>query len=105
MYLLFLFALQMLVSDNFVHADLHPGNILVKPAQDPKNSWTAWLCKKLRLAPSPKLVLLDAGMITELTPQDQTKVVGFFHALTQRDGADIAQNILSLSEQPFCPVW
>lgn len=96
--------MQMLVSDNFVHADLHPGNILIKPPLDPRESWQGWFQEVLGMTRNPKLTLLDAGMVTELTPQDQSNMVGFFKALTQRDGENIAQNILSLSEQPLCPV-
>lgn len=94
----------MLVSDNFVHADLHPGNILIKRPPDARKTWQGWFQDVFGMGRYPKLILLDAGMVTELAPQDQFKLVGFFKALTERDGENIAQSILSLSEQPLCPV-
>jgi len=92
--------LKMLIRDNFVHADLHPGNILVQQAQS--GSWLGWWHQKLGLGPYTNLVLLDAGMVTQLSRQDQQGVVGFFQALTELDGTKVAENMLSLSHQPYC---
>ena len=44
----------MLLVDNLMHADLHPGNILVKFTGDQK-----------------KLTLVDAGMVASLTPEER----------------------------------
>lgn len=86
--------LKMLTRDNFLHADLHPGNILV---QNTTPSWTRWKSK------TPKLVLLDAGMVAELTLQDQKHILNFFGALTRIDGVDVAQTILDMAVHPKCP--
>jgi len=48
------------------------------------------------------LVLLDAGMVTELSKDDQKGVVGFFQALTELNGVLAAECMLSLSHQPYC---
>lgn len=75
--------LKMMVRDNFMHADMHPGNILVKKTNDYSGSSCSgnvikkWLFELFQLN-KPKLVLLDAGMITELTAHDQRFVVAFF---------------------------
>lgn len=70
--------LKMLMRDNFLHADLHPGNILVQNHNSNSQSYVNRVLTLLRLSPQRKLVLLDAGMVTELTPQDQKHVVTFF---------------------------
>lgn len=97
--------LQMLLKDNFIHADMHPGNILVRevsrqPASlplPPQLAWTGRLVQGvlqrlgaavaglplpakagLLLRSEPQLVLLDTGMIAELSSADQKNVVNFF---------------------------
>jgi hypothetical protein len=112
--------LQMLLKDNFCHADLHPGNILVREAADAgdmsslSRSVASWghaalrsLSSLLRIElrdPLPRLVLLDAGMIAELKPADQGNLVGFFRALTRQEGENIGRSILALSERRTCKV-
>ena len=52
--------MKMLLWDNFVHADLHPGNILV------------------RFDPNPKIVFLDTGLVTELSRRDHYNFADLF---------------------------
>lgn len=80
--------LQMLLVDNFVHADLHPGNILLK--EEPGRP--------------PVLVLVDAGMVEVLTPREQENFVGLFRAMGKGDGREAAARLLGFSEhQPGTP--
>lgn len=92
--------LKMLLRDNFVHADLHPGNILVRLEVPAPGSLRARLGKalgwELRL---PKLVLLDVGMIAKLSDEDQANLVGFFKHLTSMDGVGLADAIMSFTEE------
>ena len=77
--------------DNFVHADLHPGNILVQGADGLFLSQEAQLqqadvCDSLAVAmPSAlrplRLVLLDAGIVAELQAPDLRNFRAVFMAV------------------------
>eukprot|EP00775_Hariotina_reticulata_P001577 gene1577-1918_t len=113
--------LKMLLSDNFIHADMHPGNILVREVDRSGGiaerfalllkqvSWGLPLpgvrevFRNVVLPPTPQLVLLDTGMIAELSKSDQHSVVQFFKALTRQNGEALARSILSMSEMHTCP--
>lgn len=63
--------LQMVFLDGFVHADLHPGNIL--------------------LTDDDRVILIDLGMVTEIPPDLRRPWVETFIALSQSDGPKAAQ--------------
>lgn len=88
--------LKMLLIDNFVHADLHPGNILVRVAQT--NSAHKQLVKS-----KPHVIFLDVGMTAELSKSDRGSLVEFFKAVVRRDGRTAAECTLQLSKQQNCP--
>ena len=82
--------------DNFIHADMHPGNILVRVAQNksPQN----------RLMKSkPHVIFLDVGMTAELSKNDQVNLLEFFKAVALRDGRTAAECTLQFSKQQSCP--
>lgn len=63
--------LKMIFADGFVHADLHPGNII--------------------LTPDDRVVLIDLGMVSEI-PEDLLRPwVETFVALSQQNGAECAR--------------
>jgi predicted unusual protein kinase regulating ubiquinone biosynthesis (AarF/ABC1/UbiB family) len=113
--------LKMLLRDNFIHADMHPGNILVREVDRSGGiaerfalllkqiSWGLPLpgvrevFRNVVMPPTPQLVLLDTGMIAELSKSDQHSVVQFFKALTKQNGEAVARAVLSMSEMHTCP--
>ncbi len=70
----------MMLADNFVHADLHPGNILVR-LDEPR---TPALLRALPLLPrrlrrpAPHIVLLDCGMTARLSDRNKHNLFKFF---------------------------
>ncbi|KAG2685235.1 hypothetical protein I3843_10G109600 [Carya illinoinensis] len=69
--------LKMLLVDNFIHADMQPGNIL-----------------KRLFKSKPHVIFLDAGMIAELSGSDWVNLLEFFKAVACA---------LRLSKQQNCP--
>ncbi|CAN6836150.1 unnamed protein product, partial [Brassica oleracea] len=86
--------LKMLLVDNFVHADMHPGNILVR-----KNGARRGLFRSKK----PHIIFLDVGMTAELSKTDRDNLLGFFKAVARRDGRTAAERTLNLSRQQNCP--
>ncbi|GMH24917.1 hypothetical protein Nepgr_026760 [Nepenthes gracilis] len=88
--------LKMLLVDNFIHADMHPGNILVR-VTDSKYP-------QKRLAKSkPHVIFLDVGMTAELSKMDQVNLLELFKAVARRDGRTAAECTLRFSKQQNCP--
>nr|XP_051691071.1 uncharacterized aarF domain-containing protein kinase 2 isoform X2 [Oryctolagus cuniculus] len=98
--------------DNFVHADLHPGNILVQGAHGRPTSWEAQLqtldiCDTLVVAAMPtptplRLVLLDAGIVAELRPADLQNFRAVFTAVALGQGRRVAELILCHARASEC---
>ncbi len=63
--------LKMIFADGFVHADLHPGNII--------------------LTPDDRVVLIDLGMVSEIPSDLLRPWVETFVALSQQNGAECAR--------------
>ena len=80
--------------DNFVHADMHTGNILVR-----KNGVKRGLFESKK----PHIIFLDVGMTAELSKTDRDNLLGFFKAVARRDGRTAAERTLKLSKQQKCP--
>jgi ubiquinone biosynthesis protein len=74
--------LKMVFEDGFVHADLHPGNIL--------------------LADDGTMTFLDLGMVAEIAPDLMRPWVDTFSALAERNGARAAE--LFYTYAPFAEV-
>ncbi|CAB1323399.1 unnamed protein product [Coregonus sp. 'balchen'] len=92
--------------DNFVHGDLHPGNILVQRSSsggddDPEGRATLtdrWgtVLVSMRPAPAPlQLVLLDAGIVAQLSDRDLRNLRAVFTAM--KEMAELVDHALSNS--------
>ncbi|KAL3851262.1 hypothetical protein ACJIZ3_013144 [Penstemon smallii] len=88
--------LKMLLVDNFVHADMHPGNILVRVGR-PKSS------RKKFFKTKPHVIFIDVGMTAELSKNDRVNLLEFFKAVARRDGKTAAECTLRLSKNQNCP--
>ncbi|KAL8248179.1 hypothetical protein R6Q59_005047 [Mikania micrantha] len=85
--------LKMLLVDNFIHADMHPGNILVRNKSSRKGIFKS----------KPHVIFLDVGMTAELSKNDRINLLEFFKAVARRDGDTVAKCTLRLSKQQNCP--
>lgn len=104
--------LKMIFVDNFVHADLHPGNILVQGADGLSKSQEAGLqqvdvCDTLVVAMTPapcplRLVLLDAGIVAELQAADLRNFRAVFMAVALGQGQRVAELILHHARASEC---
>ncbi|XP_027908719.1 probable serine/threonine-protein kinase abkC isoform X1 [Vigna unguiculata] len=88
--------LKMLLMDNFIHADMHPGNILVREGKSK-------LSPVSLLKSRPHVIFLDVGMITELSKRERDYLLEFFKAVALQDGRAAAECTLRLSKQQNCP--
>lgn len=61
--------IQMLLVDNFIHADLHPGNVIVRIENN-----------------KPKFVVLDAGLVFSLAKTQRENFAVMFKKLNEGDG-------------------
>ena len=105
----------MMLVDNLIHSDLHPGNILVR-LEVPRGllglaykgvnaltgsasfPLTPALRAKLHALQAawlqPRLILLDVGMATELSSEDQSNMLGLFKSFAALDGREAGSWIL-----------
>nr|XP_003220915.2 PREDICTED: uncharacterized aarF domain-containing protein kinase 2 [Anolis carolinensis] len=104
--------LKMVFVDNFVHADLHPGNVLVQGAElfsDHLEDQTVivdlldTLILEVQPSPSPlRLVLLDAGIVAELQVADLENFRAVFTAVVLGQGERVAELILHHARANQC---
>jgi len=95
--------LKMLIWDNYIHADLHPGNVLIRVERiRPWARLQRWLVMGNPSATVPHIVLLDAGLAASFNQRIFSSSKSFFDAVVRMDGPAIGNAILGLAEsQPF----
>ncbi|CAJ0938197.1 unnamed protein product, partial [Mesorhabditis belari] len=100
--------LQMAFVDNFIHGDLHPGNILIRFNEKndqhlPKNPLQKfmdklrWLLRRNSVDESrePTLVLLDAGIAVSQTPENVQRFKKMFKYIIENRGYEAGQFFLT----------
>ncbi|KAM4678347.1 putative aarF domain-containing protein kinase 2 [Discoglossus pictus] len=104
--------LKMVFVDNFVHADLHPGNILVQGVKEFSSGHVDQttlvdMCDTLIVNVRPsrcplRLVLLDAGIVAELQDGDLQNFRAVFTAVVLGQGERVAELILHHARASQC---
>eukprot|EP00934_Nitzschia_sp_Nitz4_P004982 Nitzschia sp. Nitz4//scaffold7_size249615//61207//64381//NITZ4_001155-RA/size249615-augustus-gene-0.231-mRNA-1//1//CDS//3329558376//4972//frame0 len=80
--------LKMIFLNDFVHGDLHPGNILVTGKY-----------------PNLKMVMLDCGLVLEMGPDQHVNLVKVLGAFTKQDGRLAGQLMVDMhSESQATPI-
>lgn len=72
---------KMIFLDNFIHADLHPGNIVLLST----------------MSPHPQLAFIDAGLAVELEKDDRRNLVDLFKAVINNDGYAVGKLMIDRS--------
>ncbi|XP_046558691.1 uncharacterized aarF domain-containing protein kinase 2-like [Haliotis rubra] len=104
--------LQMVFVNNFVHGDLHPGNILVQNAKDFKqqednqlvvvNVGDTVVTGLVQTDCPVKLVFLDCGITTSLSKDDRLKFREVFTAVVKGEGEVVADLFLNKTAHVEC---
>lgn len=94
--------LKMLLTDNLVHADLHPGNILVTERAEPRSPpyfWEKlfWRYYRGGYGPTPTMIFLDTGMTTSLSDRDKFGLLDMFRGVNDLNGEQCASAMIKLS--------
>ncbi|XP_032684508.1 uncharacterized aarF domain-containing protein kinase 2-like isoform X4 [Odontomachus brunneus] len=86
-----------LFQDNFIHCDLHPGNILVEKAVVPKAGLFSIIRRVITpnyVADGPRLIILDCGLVASLSDRCRRNLRDVFHSVLMGNGEMAAQYIL-----------
>jgi len=94
---------QMVLVHNFAHADLHPGNILIRggaaTAMKTKGSTGSSSHETSDAHPGLGLVLIDCGLTTSLGEEERRNFLELFAAVAQQRGRDAAR--LMMDRAPY----
>ncbi|CAL9732657.1 hypothetical protein MOUN0_O02982 [Monosporozyma unispora] len=108
--------LNMMILNNFVHSDLHPGNVMIrfidKTTCKVNNSITTLLrqehgtpnftktLKEVIHSYTPQICLIDVGLVTELNDNNRINFMDLFQSLTKFDGYRAGQLMIERSRTP-----
>lgn len=100
--------LKMVFMDNFVHCDLHPGNILVRKTTvfEPMSWWDKVVNNddgKDRFSEDKyTIVFLDAGIVTKLNKNDQQNLKDLFKAVILNNGEEAGRLMVERARYERC---
>jgi aarF domain-containing kinase len=112
--------LKMVFLDNFVHCDLHPGNVLIqtftttRPNPPPLPPWwsAGWWGGRNNIRTHDddddhtitkhKIVFLDAGIAMSLTPNDQRNLHDLFRAVILNEGNEAGRLMVKRAQYERC---
>ncbi|KAG5465935.1 hypothetical protein CUR178_00650 [Leishmania enriettii] len=78
---------KMLLRDNFIHGDMHPGNILIDCTSDPHE---------------PTVTMIDVGLCQQLTEHEGTMTHNMMESFVRWDPKQCADSLLAMSDsQPY----
>ncbi|CDF91285.1 ZYBA0S10-03884g1_1 [Zygosaccharomyces bailii CLIB 213] len=118
--------LQMLIMDDFIHADLHPGNVMIRFLKTDRfgtknissEQETFQVVHRLRRLArnddpalvdelkatlrdyTPQICFIDAGLVTELNKQNRANFIALFNALARFDGYRAGELMIERSKTP-----
>ncbi|KAM0729486.1 putative aarF domain-containing protein kinase 2 [Formica fusca] len=91
---------KMIFDDNFIHCDLHPGNILVEKAVVPKAGLFNTFRRVINpdyVVDGPRLIILDCGLVVSLNDRCRQNLRDVFYSVLMGNGEMAAQYILEHS--------
>jgi aarF domain-containing kinase len=98
--------LKMIFLDNFVHCDLHAGNVLVQTRTIQRKSMKPWdfLFKTSNDGEQTfrQIVFLDAGIATSLSPSDQRNLIDLFRAVILNEGNQAGRLMVERARHERC---
>lgn len=78
--------MKMLFEDNFVHSDLHPGNVLVRVKHGSPSLNLSTSNVGTKQTKNRELVVLDAGLVTTLSERNRFNFISLFSAVACGEG-------------------
>lgn len=85
--------MKMLFEDNFIHSDLHPGNILVRTNSFVSNCTVKCFHPDGKQVKHHELIILDTGLVTSLSPRDRENFISLFAAVACGEG-ELGANLM-----------
>jgi aarF domain-containing kinase len=104
--------LKMVFMDNFIHGDLHPGNVMVKSAVVPNEPNSFLSIFNFKQQPQQEtdatthvkrtIVFLDAGIANSLSPDDQRNLRDLFSAVIFNNGDRAGRLMIERAKYERC---